>query len=74
MDCASSYKISSRLGNRHEAAQLQPRQPRDLDSQRLGVLRRHPRLGWAAVDVDLQAHLQRRQMQRALLAEPLRNL
>eukprot|EP01136_Pigoraptor_vietnamica_P012325 Opistho-1_new@52130 len=71
---ASRYKIRSRFGNRHESAQLQPRQQRKGSRQCQSLRRCHTGLGGAAVNVDLQADLQRRQMRRPLLAQALRDL
>jgi len=69
-----SCKIRSRVGNAHQTAQAQPGQLGHRLRQRQRIRRHHARLGGAAVDVDLDAHLQRRQMRRALLTQALRDL
>ena len=68
---ASSYKINSRFRDRHQAAQHQARQAGDFCGQRQRIAGRDARLVRAAVNIDLQAHLQRRQFGRALLAQAL---
>ncbi len=68
------FKINSKFRDAHEATQTQARQCRHLDGQCQGVLRGHPGLGRATIDVDLEAHLQRRQSGGALFAQALGNL
>src|SRR6056297_1353084 len=58
----------------HQAAQAQPRQPGDPVGQRRELLRRAAALGRLVVDVDLDAHLQRRRLGRTLLAQAPRDL
>ena len=66
--------IVGRFGNRHQAAQPQLRQPLNFLRQRERLGRHDAGLGRAAVDVHLQADLQRRELWRALLRQALRNL
>jgi hypothetical protein len=66
-------KVGRGLGNGHEAAQHQARQGSHLLRQGQGLRRGHARLVGAAVDVHLQAHLQRRQVGGPLLGQALGN-
>ena len=67
-------EIACRLWNTHEPAQLEPRQPRKRARQIGQRLWSNTGLVGAAVGVDLDAHLQRRQMRWTLLAQALRDL
>ena len=62
------------LRDRHQPAQAEPRQLRDRGGERRRVGRRHAALSRLAADVDLNAHLQRRQVRRPLLGEALGDL
>ncbi len=53
-----------RLGDAHEAAQLEPRQGSHLPRQREGVLRRDAAFRRLAADVDLHAHVERAERSR----------
>ena len=62
---ALRLEIRRRLRDRHQPAQPQPWQRRHGARQRQRLLGRHARLVGAAVHVDLQADLQRRQVRPA---------
>ena len=60
--------IRDRVWNGHQAAQAQTGQRGNGLGQFHQLVRCHPRLRLAAIDVDLQAHLQIGQMLGTLLA------
>ena len=67
-------KVRRRLGDGHQPTQLQARALHHRAGQRQRLFRRHARLGHAAIDIDLYAHLQRCQVRRPLLGQALGNL
>ena len=67
-------KPSTGSGMRHQAAQRDPWQARHFAGQRQHLLRRNAGLGRAAVDVHLDAHLQRGHSLGPLLGQALRHL
>ncbi len=73
MQCALRFVFDSRLGDAHHAAQLQAGQGGDGQRQRQRFCRQGAGFVGTAVNVDLQTHLQRRQMRRALLGQTLGN-
>ena len=66
-------KPRDRIWNGHQPTQRQSRQLRHVLRQLQHVRRRNARFGVTAIDVDLQADLQRRQMRRPLVVQALGN-
>lgn len=73
MHCVLRFVFDSRFRDAHQATQLQARQHGHSLGQRQRLFWCHASLVNTTIDVDLQAHLQWRQMCRALLGQALGN-